>query len=84
MAGFGLVALVSTLIGLYGLIAYTVSDRRREIGLRLALGADGRRVLEDVSLAAAALVLLATAGVAIWLPARRAATIDPASALRAE
>ena len=116
-------ALVSTLIGLYGLIAYTVSDRSREIGLRLAIGADGRRVLRDVftsgmrlvgigllaglslalvlgstlegvlfgvraldlrSLAAAALVLLATAGVAIWVPARRAATIDPASALRAE
>ena len=123
VAGFGLVALVSTLIGLYGLISYTVSDRSREIGLRLAIGADGRRVLSEIvlggmrlvsvgllvglalaflfgstleglvygvrtldppSLAASALLLLATAGVAIWVPARRAATIDPASALRAE
>ena len=122
-AGFGLVALVSTLIGLYGLIAYTVADRSREIGLRLAIGADGRQVLGDLvlagmklvgvglvvglalaflfvstlegllfgvraldvrSLVAAALLLLATAGVAIWMPARRAAAIDPASALRAE
>ncbi len=123
VAGFGVVALISTLIGLYGLIVFTVSDRSREIGLRLAIGADSARVLWDVavggmrlvvvgllvglglaflfgsalegllfgvraldpsSLFGAALLLLATAGVAIWVPARRAATIDPASALRAQ
>jgi putative ABC transport system permease protein len=123
VAGFGLVALVSTLIGLYGLIAYTVADRGREIGLRLAIGADGQRVLRDIvlsgmklvgvglavglvlallfgsalqgllfgvravdprSLAAAAALLAVTAAIAIWIPARRAASIDPASALRAE
>ena len=123
VTGFGLVALLSTLVGLYGLIAYTVADRSREIGLRLAIGADGHTVLADIvlagmklvgvglavglvlallfgstlegllfgvravdarSLAAATTLLLATAVIAIWIPARRAATIDPASALRAD
>ena len=39
VSGFGLLALLTTALGMYGLTAYTVSRRRREIGIRLALGA---------------------------------------------
>jgi putative ABC transport system permease protein len=110
-------------IGLYGVIAYTVSLRTRELGIRIALGADPgslarsvvRRALalvaggmlgglalyalvtpvlggflygvtaaDPVTLVGATLALLATAALASWLPARRAARVDPAVALRAE
>jgi putative ABC transport system permease protein len=121
-----LFAITATLIatcGLYGLMAYAVTQRRREIGVRMALGATRRdvvrlvisRALRIVStglvaglLGAAAvtrvlqrflfgvtptdpiaftivtLLLLAVGLVAAWLPARRAARIDPWSALRVE
>ncbi len=121
-----LFATAATLIatcGIYGLMAYAVTQRRREIGVRMALGAQRRDVLRLVlaralrivvagliaGLAGAVAVtrvlqtflfgvtptdpiaftivtlLLMTVGLtAAWLPARRAARIDPCAALRAE
>ncbi len=121
LTAFGVVALLLAAIGVYGLISYGVAQRTREIGIRMALGADGRDVLAMVvghgaGLAAAGLViglaaafamtrllsgllfrvsptdpptfglsicvLTAVAIVAAALPARRAASVDPAIALR--
>jgi predicted permease len=116
-------ALLLAAVGLYGVVAYAVSRRTREIGIRMALGAArgavvrmvlqgsmklvalglaiglalsllvGRSVAlflggtspaDPVALLAGPLVLIACAFVASWLPARRAARIDPMKALREE
>jgi putative ABC transport system permease protein len=123
MAGFGAAALLLAMIGLYGLVAHSVEQRTREIGIRLALGAEASRVKrmvfwEGLSLTIAGTVigLLAAlvctrviarllfnvrpsdpatftfvsvlvaivAGLAVWLPARRASRVDPIVALRCE
>ena len=120
---FALCALMLSGIGLYGVLAQLVTQRTREIGIRMALGADRRRLQSSVvavglrlavigiivgaigarltfrvaarfvpqlempdagSLVAAVLILLAVAGAAAWLPARRASAVDPVCALRAE
>jgi len=119
----GAMALVLGIIGIYGVIAYGVSKRRREIGIRLALGAEPRELrrmfvrhgltlacigvaiglgaavgltrlmkallfgispLDPLTYAAVPVVLVAATVLASYLPARRAAAVDPTEALRAE
>ena len=63
---FGILALLITCVGLYGLMTYTVSRRTGEIGIRMALGADRDRVARMVLRET---LLLVTGGVAVGLPA---------------
>jgi predicted permease len=67
---FGLLALVLACIGLYGLLSWSVERRRREIGIRMALGAEPSAILAGVFRETAVLVI---AGVALGLPATLAA-----------
>jgi len=121
LGAFGLVGLALGVIGIYGMLAALVNERRREIGVRLALGARpgqvlmmvvrrglalatggvviglaaalalsrflvsvlfGIRPLDPLTFVSMAAVLLAAAAIASWLPARRAAALDPVETLR--
>jgi ABC-type antimicrobial peptide transport system permease subunit len=55
---FGVLALIIAAVGLYSVIAYLVADRTREIGVRIALGASGERIVRDVVLGAIATTAL--------------------------
>jgi putative ABC transport system permease protein len=64
--GFGLLALTLACVGLYGLLAYSVAQRTKEIGIRMALGAHASRVVALVLKGGARLVAI---GIAVGLPA---------------
>lgn len=66
MVVFAIVALTLAVVGIYGVLAYTVTQQRREIGLRVALGAQPNQVLGTIMRQG---LLLATIGTAIGLPA---------------
>jgi macrolide transport system ATP-binding/permease protein len=65
VGGLGLTGLVLAVVGLYGLVAYSVSRRTREIGIRIAIGADPRKVVWMVLRQG---LRLGAAGVAVGLP----------------
>ena len=120
---FGLLGLALAAVGMYGVMSYSVAQRTREIGIRMAIGAArsevvrmvmeqgmrlvvigaaiglagalgasrllrgvlyGSSVVDPVAFIAVPLVLIAVAMLAIWIPARRAAGVDPMRALRSE
>jgi putative ABC transport system permease protein len=92
---FAGLALALAAIGIYGVMSYAVSQRTREIGIRLAMGAQTRDVLKLVIGQGAKLIALglgtgllialgAVALAACWIPARRATKVDPMIALRTE
>jgi ABC-type antimicrobial peptide transport system permease subunit len=64
VGGFGVLALLLAAIGTYGVLSYMVTERRREIGIRMALGAKPSRVLAQVMKHG---LLLTTVGIAAGL-----------------
>jgi ABC-type antimicrobial peptide transport system permease subunit len=61
VAGFGIVALILSAVGIYGVLAYAVALRRREIGIRMALGSSRREAAGLVASQAGKMVLLGLA-----------------------
>ena len=123
LASFAGIGMILALVGIYGVVSYTVSQRTRELGIRLALGARREAVLtlvlresliltavgitlgllgaaaltrtleallfdvtplDPATFATVALLFAACAGLAAYLPARRATRVDPIIALRTE
>jgi putative ABC transport system permease protein len=123
LMGFAGLALVLAAVGIYGVMSYAVSQRTSEIGVRIAIGAEGKDILkmivadgarlagagltiglllaialsrtlssllfqtmaaDPLTYAVVIVVLGAVALLACYLPARRAARVDPLVALRAE
>lgn len=123
LLGFGALAVIIGGVGVYSLIAYIVSWRKREIGIRLALGAQrvqivsgvvrqsltlalggcvlglagaalaaqllrsflfGVKAIDPITFCSVSLLMLLLAIAAAWIPARRAASVDPMEALRSE
>ena len=90
--GFGLLAMLLASIGLYGIMAYTVARRTRDIGIRLALGGThlvrsmifGLGFADPVALLVAAALLAMVAALAGFLPAWLASRVHPMVALRYE
>jgi ABC-type antimicrobial peptide transport system permease subunit len=80
MLAFAVVALLLAAVGLYGVLAYIVGERTREIGIRMALGAEARDVLALVMRQSGAMVLV---GIAVGLAGALAAGPLLASALYA-
>src|SRR5262249_57800578 len=80
MAAFALVALLLSVIGIYGVIAYLVAQRQHEIGIRMALGAQPRQILRMMMMRGGWLV---GGGVLIGLPAAVAGARVLAGALLA-
>jgi putative ABC transport system permease protein len=72
VAGMGMMALILAVIGLYGLIAYSVGRRTREIGIRMAIGADRRGILQMILRQGLVLALAGSvAGLALGIGAAR-------------
>ena len=123
LGSFAAIALIIAALGIYGVISYTVSQRTRELGIRIALGAQRERVVrlvirqgltltlvgivigvagaygvtrliasllfgvapaDPLTFAAVAATFIVIACIASYLPARRAASVDPIIAMRAE
>jgi ABC-type antimicrobial peptide transport system permease subunit len=120
---FGAIGLVLAMVGLYGVMSFAVSRRTREIGIRMAMGAQRAAVLrlvlrrgmaltfvalalgwpaawmlakiassflygisphDEVTFAVVPVVVLLVALLAAWIPARRAASVNPTESLRME
>jgi putative ABC transport system permease protein len=123
LTAFATIALLLATLGVYGVVSYAVSQQTRDFGIRIALGADSRDVMNHVlgrgaalilpglgagilgalfltrairsllfgiepldppTLALVCLVFAVVGAIASWLPARRAARVDPIIAMRSE